>query len=118
MTPDRTFSSAIMALLDVFGGHAHDHANAEMRLEPSAVRIVAAQLRGMHAVAIQLEDARAERDDLRAIAADLDVVMLDKDGVPSLRHMHAAVAPLAMAIPGTNVVTFPSAGFSNRGGAA
>lgn len=114
MTPDRTFSDAIGGTIKALDAYCA----RQKPLEPMVMLAMLTQLVAWREMARGLETAAAERDDLLAIARDVDRIHLDRDGVPNLRHMRAAVAPLAMAIPGTNVVTFPGARFGNAGGAA
>lgn len=68
------------------------------------LRLLVATLEQHFAAALRLEQAAAERDDLAAIAADLDLV-----GGPTLNAMRSTVAAASAAIPGTNVITFPLA---------
>ncbi|MFG1207039.1 hypothetical protein [Xanthobacter flavus] len=70
------------------------------------LRLLVATLEQHFAAALHLEHAAAERDDLAAIAADLDLVA---DGGPTLNAMRSTIAAASVAIPGTNVITFPLA---------
>lgn len=110
MPVNRDFSGGIAAMLDTF----RRHETSGMALEAASVCAIGKILRSWADVAVALEDACAERDQLRAIAADLDLMA---EAPPALNAMRDATRR-AVTLPGTNIVVLPSLYDRREGGAA
>ena len=100
MLVNRDFSGGIAAMLETF----RKHETSGMALEAASVCVIGQILRSWANVAVALEDACAERDQLRAIAADLAVMA---EAPPALNAMRDATRR-AVELPGTNIVVQPS----------
>jgi hypothetical protein len=84
---------------------AHEFTGCEV--SPARARELAARLEEHFIAALCLEHARAERDELLAVARDVDLMEHARAGGPSLNRLREVAAKAAAPVPDTNVVLFP-----------
>lgn len=116
MAVDRHLSECLAAIEQTFARYARDG----LAVYPEACAEISVLFGSFRVKAFELENARVERDELRAVACDLDLLNAEK--LPPIDLMRLVVNR-CIADAGGNVVIFPvarrrHAGSPTTGGAA